>query len=290
MHVWLEVSSTGGALGPRRSTRQHFLRSAWRLLQRGSRVWCWEQRCDRHKFLTFAIGRAFRKELMLVFSKRLSTVALFQVLNNLDSVQNYVSPANVTLVICQPDELSAELSVKPLVFGETEFMLASNVIFQLTEEHCLVTIATEGLNSILHIVAEVFMHLIVSPLACFLQVWRRSFVGLDVHDKKLLLSFFNLLDYQGKHHRLDSSYEAGDVTKVDKQLCIYQAWPWCAASEASRMCSTFFNPGSSLTTLQCKFLRSNEEWSHLVKSTITNFKKTWGHLDHLFYLACALVE
>ena len=192
MHVWLEVSSTGGALGPRRSTRQHFLRSAWRLLQRGSRVWCWEQRCDRHKFLTFAIGRAFRKELMLVFSKRLSTVALFQVLNNLDSVQNYVSPANVTLVICQPDELSAELSVKPLVFGETEFMLASNVIFQLTEEHCLVTIATEGLNSILHIVAVVFMHLIVSPLACFLHFWRLSFVGLEVHDKELKLSFFNL--------------------------------------------------------------------------------------------------
>ena len=129
---------------------------------------------------------------MLVFSKRLSTVALFQVLKNPSFVKNYVFPAKVTLVICQPDQLGAWLSVKPLVFAETELMLASNVIFQLTEKHCLVTIAAEGLNSIAHIVAVVFIHLIVLLLACFLQLRRQSFGGLEVHEKYLLLSFFNL--------------------------------------------------------------------------------------------------
>ena len=73
-------------------------------------------------------------------------------------------------MVCQPDQLGAWLSVKPLVFRETKFMLTYNVIFQLTEEHSFVTLATEGLNSIPHVVAEVFIQLIVTPLpASFLQ-------------------------------------------------------------------------------------------------------------------------
>ena len=112
--------------------------------------------------MTFSICRGFSEELTLVFNERYSTVTLFQMLNNPDFVQNCVFPAKLALVIGDPDQLSAGLPVELVVFRETEFMLAFNVIFKFTEEQRLVTISAEGLNGVLHIVAVVFMHLVVS--------------------------------------------------------------------------------------------------------------------------------
>ena len=123
MHIWLEVSTAGGTLGPRRSTRQNFFRLDWKLLpwrqhwtcQRGKRVWSWQHRRSWNKFLTFAICRGFSEELTLVFNERCSTVTLFQMLNNPDFVQNCVFPAKLALVIGDPDQLSAGFPVKLVV-------------------------------------------------------------------------------------------------------------------------------------------------------------------------------
>ena len=105
---------------------------------------------------------------MRVFNERHSTVTHFQMLNNPVFVQNCVFPAKLALVIDDPDQLSAGLPVEFVVLRKAEFMLAFNVIFKLTEEQRLVTITTEGLNGVLHIVAVVFMHSIVSLHCGFL--------------------------------------------------------------------------------------------------------------------------
>ena len=89
-------------------------------------------------------------------------------LNNPVFVQNCVFPAKLALVIGDPDQLSAGLPVEPFVLRETEFMLAFNVIFKLTEEQRLVAFTAEGLNGVLHMVAVVFRHSIVALRSGFL--------------------------------------------------------------------------------------------------------------------------